>query len=261
MIGCLRNMQRFFEPVSGRCVLLALDHGVGEGMMPNASPLPELLKLAQEKRIQGVLLNKGMARAYGERIGPGTGLVVQLSAGTRHGLPPYSKSVVCAVPEALRLGADAVSLHINIGNDLEDRMLADLGLAIDEAHQLGLPVLALIGARGGQIVNERDPSLIAHCIRLGAELGADIIGVPYSGQPDSFTAAVASSPSPVLVTGGPSADTASFLNTMRQALEAGASGVCIGRNITQSPRPAKALTELLALVHGEGRTESPAMKK
>jgi class I fructose-bisphosphate aldolase len=178
-------------------------------------------------------------------------LTLQLSAGTRHGLPSYNKSIVCSVAEALRLGADAVAVHVNIGNDLEDRMLADFGMVTDEAHGLGLPVMAVIYARGGQIVNELDPSLVAHCIRLGGELGADLVCTPYSAEPQSFSQAVASCPAPVLAAGGPGMDDyEGFLAMAREALELGVAGICAGRNVFQQPDPVQALARLVDVVHG-----------
>jgi class I fructose-bisphosphate aldolase len=144
-------------------------------------------------------------------------------------------------------------MHLNIGNDLEDRMLADLGALTDEAHLLGLPVMAVLYAVGGQIVQELDPSLVAHCIRLGGELGVDLIGVPYSGDAESFGAAAAASPAPVVIVGGQSRpDFDSFLGMAAEALDAGAAGVAVGRNIFQNPDPLARLDQLAALVHSAG---------
>lgn len=250
MNGVQRRAKRFFDSKSGRAVLLTLDQGVSDGMIQGMPKVPDVLELAGEKGVQGVVLNKGMARAYGWRLAPSALLGVQLSGGTRHGLPPYAKTLVCSVPEALRLGADAVCLQVNIGNDLEDRMLADFGMAVEEAHQLGAPVIATIAARGGQIVNERDPSLIAHCIRLGGELGADILCVPFPGAAEGFAQAVAASPAPVLaLAGAGSGDFAGVLTMVRNALDAGAAGVSVGRAVLLQPKPAKALAELLSLTH------------
>jgi len=250
MIGCQRKMKRFFDTASGRSLILALDHGVSSGIIQGIEDIPGLLHDTANRRIQGVVLHKGVARAWGHHAPHDMNLVLQLSAGTRHGLPTYNKSIVCSVAEALRLGADAVSVHLNIGNDLEDRMLADFGMVTDEAHQAGVPVLAVIYARGGQIVNELDPSLIAHCIRLGGELGADLVSVQYSGDEDSFAKAVAACPAPVLVAGGPGQPTQeAFLNMIAKALDCGAMGVLAGRNVFQRPEPRQALEALAEVVH------------
>lgn len=253
MIGTLRKLQRLFHPKSQRALLLSLDHGGSDGMIPGIEKTPEILEYIKEKPVQGVVLNKGMARAFASFIEPETNLIMQLSGGTKHGLPTYNKSIVCSVTEALRLGADAVSVHINIGNDLEDRMLTDFGLMTDEAHQSGLPIIAVIYARGGQIVNEKDPTLIAHCIRLGGELGADLICVPYSGDVESFSGAIAACPMPVLVTGGPlQHDFDTFMQTAAEVLECGAAGLSLGRNVFQHPEPTMVIDEMIKLTHKNG---------
>ncbi|NLW80150.1 MAG: fructose-bisphosphate aldolase [Desulfovibrionales bacterium] len=251
MIGNLRKAARLFHPESKRTILLPLDHGLSEGTIPGLEDLGSLLRSLSRLPVQGVILHKGMVMAHAGEVRLDQALIVHLSAGTRHGLPFYNKALVCSVQEALRLGADMVSMHINIGNDLEDRMLSDLGACVEDAHQLGLPLLAMIYARGGQIVNENDPALVAHSIRIGAELGADVIKVPYCGSQQSFARAVAACPAPVVIGGGPrSGDFRSFLRMVREVLDAGAAGVCIGRNIFQQDNPAKALEEVCSLVHG-----------
>ncbi len=250
MIGTLRKLKRFFSTPNGKAAILTLDHGASDGMLPGITRLPDLLEHIAARPVQGVVLNKGFARAHALALPPETPLIIQLSAGTRHGLPAWNKALVCSIPEALRLGADAVAMQINIGNELEDRMLADFGAVTDEAHQHGLPVLAVIYARGDRIVRELDPSLIGHCIRLGGELGADMVSVPYSGDAASFARAVNACPAPVLVAGGPGpANFDGVLRVTHEAMDCGASGVCIGRNIFQQDQPEAALDALLELVH------------
>lgn len=252
MIGYLRKAARLFHPGSKRTIILPLDHGLSEGNIPGLEDLGNFLRSVNHLPTQGVILHKGMVMAHAGEVRLNQSLIVHLSAGTRHGLPSYNKALVCSVQEALRLGADMVSMHINIGNDLEDRMLSDLGACVEEAHQLGLPLLAMIYARGGQIVNENDPSLVAHSIRIGAELGADVIKVPYCGNHQSFARAIGACPVPVVIGGGPrNVEFRTFLRTVRETLDAGVAGMCIGRNIFQQENPAKALEEVCALVHGK----------
>ncbi len=230
-------------------MLLPLDHGVSEGLLQGLQDMPSLLEGLDPALVQGVILHKGMAAALAQHIDPRINLIVHLSAGTRHSIPPYTKVLVCSVQEAVRLGADAVSIHVNLGNDCEDRMLVDLGMVTDEAHLLGIPVLAMIYARGGQIVNELDPTLVAHSIRLGGEIGADLVKVPYSGDPETFAKAVKACPVPVLVAGGPRKDNfEDFMNMVEEAMNCGAQGVSIGRNIFQHNDPATALKKLAAVV-------------
>lgn len=257
MHGSDRKLARLFHPRTGRTVIAPLDHGVMEGMVNGLEELSRLIEMVGEFPIQGVVLNKGAMRAYLGEVPLFATAVTQLSGGTRHCQPPYARSLMCGAAEALRLGADMVAVMVNIANELEDRMLADMGAIVDEAHGLGVPVLALIAPKGDRVVNENDPSLINHCIRLGAELGADVTGVPYSGDARSFSRAVGASSSPVVVTGGPSrADFKSFAAMVADALAAGAAGTCIGRNVLQHPNPREAMRRIVELVHGREELEA-----
>ncbi len=250
MNGTNRRMKRLFDKESENALILALDHGANEGMIDGLGAIPSILEALPASGVQGVILNKGLAKHYGSLVPTNVNLIVQLNAGTKHGSPNYNKNIVCSIQEALRLGADAVSMHINIGNELEDRMLVDLGEITDEAHQFGIPVLATVFARGSQIVNEHDPALVAHCIRIGAELGPDIVAVPYPSNGSSFQEAVAASPIPVLVTGGPlgqSVDGA--LSTSLEGLKAGGRGFCIGRNIFQNENPIESMARFAEIAH------------
>lgn len=257
MHGSDRKLARLFHPRTGRTVIAPLDHGVMEGMLSGLEELPQLLEMVASFPIQGVVLNKGALRAHLAEVPLFASAVAQLSGGTRHCLPPYARSLMCGAAEALRLGADVVAVMVNIANELEDRMLADLGAIVDEAHGLGVPVLAIIAPKGERVVNENDPTLINHCIRLGAELGADVTGVPYSGDARSFSRAVAGSSVPVVVTGGPSRpDFRSFAGMVADALAAGAAGTCIGRNVLQHPNPREAMRRVIELVHGREELEA-----
>ncbi|WP_428562519.1 MAG: class I fructose-bisphosphate aldolase [Solidesulfovibrio sp. DCME] len=257
MHGSDRKLARLFHPRTGRTVIAPLDHGVMEGMLSGLEELPRLLEMVASFPIQGVVLNKGALRVHLAEVPLYAAAVAQLSGGTRHCLPPYAKSLMCGAAEALRLGADMVAVMVNIANELEDRMLADLGAIVDEAHGLGVPVLAIIAPKGERVVNENDPTLINHCIRLGAELGADMTGVPYSGDARSFSRAVAASTAPVVVTGGPSrADFRSFAGMVADALAAGAAGTCIGRNVLAHPNPREAMRRIVEMVHGREELEA-----
>lgn len=251
MTGVKRRLARFFDPESGKTLILPMDHGVSQGLVQGLDDMGKIIAGLAGTSVRGVVLHKGMARELGGQLSLDQNLVIHLSAGTKHGLPSYGKTLVCTVQEALRLGADAVSVHVNIGNDLEDRMLSDLGMVVDEAHLSGLPVMAMVYARGGQIINELDPHLLAHCARLGAELGADLIKVPFGDEKKIFTKAVASCPVPVVIAGGPRQDRFQDLVLMvRKAMDCGVRGVSIGRNIFQHPEPMEALEQLWEVVSG-----------
>ena len=253
MSGVKRRLGRFFDSDIGRTMILPMDHGVSQGLVSGLGDMGSLIAGLSGTRVRGVVLHKGMAREYADKLSLDKNLVIHLSAGTKHGIPSYGRTLVCSVQEALHLGADAVSVHVNIGNDMEDRMLSDLAMVVDEAHQSGLPVMAMIYARGGQIINELDPHLVAHCIRLGAELGADLIKVPFSNEQKIFSMAVASCPVPVIIAGGPKQDRfEDLIQMVGKAVDCGARGVSIGRNVFQHPRPAKALEQLWDVLTKQG---------
>lgn len=250
MTGTKRRLRRLFDKKSGNSLILALDHGANEGMIEGMGAIPSILEKLSTSGAQGVILNKGLARHFSPLIPEDVNLIIQVNAGTRHGSPAYNKNIVCSIQEALRIGADAVSIHVNIGNELEDRMLMDMGEVTDEAHQLGLPVLATVLAKGNQIVNEHDSSLVAHCIRIGAELGPDIVAVAYPDNGDAFRKAVEASPIPVLVTGGPLGQTEEgSLNITMRGLQSGCRGCCIGRNIFQTEDPFESMEKYSKITH------------
>jgi DhnA family fructose-bisphosphate aldolase class Ia len=103
-----------------------------------------------------------------------------------------------------------------------------------------MPVLAMVYARGPKIGNEYDPGVVAHCARVGEELGADVVKVVYTGDPDSFSTVVDGCCIPVVIAGGPKMDTdRALVKMVYDSLEAGGAGLSIGRNIFQHRQPGR----------------------
>ena len=107
-----------------------------------------------------------------------------------------------SVERALKMGADGVSVHINIGAEDEAAMLSDLGHVSQLCMEWGMPLLAMMYARGSKIKDETDVDAVKLAARVGAELGADIIKTSYTGDPESFKEVVAGCPAPVVIAGG-----------------------------------------------------------
>ena len=142
-------------------------------------------------------------------------------------------------------------MHVNLGDKTERHMLEDFGRISSSAAEWGMPLLAMVYARGPKVKNEYDPEVIKHCARVGVELGADVVKVPYTGDIESFARVVEACCIPVVIAGGPK------LNNVRDLLEmvfdstqAGGAGLSIGRNIFQHPKPALILQALHGIVHG-----------
>ncbi len=150
----------------------------------------------------------------------------------------------------MRLGADGVSVHVNLGDTNEREMLADLGRVARSADEWGMPLLAMVYARGPRVDNEFDPAVVAHCARVGVELGADVVKVPYTGDMESFSDVVSACCIPVVIAGGPRTEsTRQFLEMVDNSLKAGGSGLSVGRNVFQHPRRTRLVQALRGLVH------------
>jgi predicted phospho-2-dehydro-3-deoxyheptonate aldolase len=196
------------------------------------------MKATIDKVSQGgataVVMHKGVV-PYGHRsFGRDIGLIVHMSASTSLSPDPNSKVVVTTVQEALKMGADAVSMHINIGASTEPYMLRDFGEIARECNEWGMPLMVMIYPRGKDIKNGYDVDLIKQCARVGMELGADIVKTSYTGDIDSFKEVVKGAIIPVVIAGGPKMDSdRDLLQMVADSVEAGGMGVSIGRNIFQ----------------------------
>ena len=122
-----------------------------------------------------------------------------------------------------------------------------------------MPLLAMMYPRGKKIGDEYSPEAVAHAARVGAELGADIVKTNYTGDHDSFCLVVESCPVPVVIAGGPRVESEmDLLSMVEGAINAGARGVAMGRNIFQSEDPTLITRRICAVVHG-GMTAKEAL--
>jgi len=175
-----------------------------------------------------------------------------LSGITIHCPDPNNKVQICSVDNAVRLGADAVSVHINVGAKQEAQMLSTLGKVACECDDYGMPLLAMMYPRGPNIKDSHAVDVVAHAARLGAELGADIIKTNYTGDVESFKDVVSSCPVPVIIAGGPKMETSrDVLQMVKDSITAGGAGFSIGRNVFQHEDPTKIVKALSAIVHKE----------
>jgi fructose-bisphosphate aldolase/2-amino-3,7-dideoxy-D-threo-hept-6-ulosonate synthase len=162
------------------------------------------------------------------------------------------KVLVTEVEEAIGLGADAISVHVNLGGEDDDRMIADLGATATGCSRFGMPLLAMMYPRGSNVKNPYDVDVVKHVARAGAELGADVVKTVYTGSTDTFREVVRGCPVPVLVAGGPKLDSErAALGMVEGAIAAGAVGVSFGRNVFQSKDPA-GITRAIARILFDG---------
>ena len=239
----------------GKTVIVPMDHGVTNGPIKGLVDMRAIVNKLLEGGADAMIIHKGIANAVDTGK---AGLIVHLSGSNQYSPDPNRKVRVCSVKEALRIGADAVSVHINVGANNESEMLQKLGAVADECDGFGMPLLAMMYPRGDKISSEHDPEAVALAARLGAELGADIIKTNYTGDIESFRRVTAGCPVPVIIAGGPKAKTdADVLKMVRDAMDAGGVGVSIGRNVFQNDNPTAMTRALSAIVHrGAGPDEA-----
>jgi len=244
MDGKTIRMNRILE--SGRAVIVPMDHGVSEGPIEGLTDMGRMVSLVEKGGASAVLLHKGVIKSL--RSPPKCGLIMHLSAGTKMGEDKNRKVLVSSVEQAIRLGADAISVHVNIGGcDTEPDMLSDLGEIADECDSLGMPLLAMTYARGKNA--KGTPDEIAHVARVGGELGADIVKCPYTGDIKSMRLVTEACPVPVVIAGGPKCENDyEVLKMVEDAMAAGAIGISLGRNIFQHARPDLMTAALRAVI-------------
>lgn len=231
----------------GKMLCVPMDHGISNGPLEGIKDINNFIYQNEDSGLTCILVNKGIIKVLPTPIQ--IGIIAHMSASTSLGPDPNNKVLMGSVKEAIKLGADAVSLHINIGSKEEPNMLYKLGLVADECNDWSIPLIAMMYPRGENIKNPMDPIVIAHAARIGAEAGADIIKTVYSGEIESFKQVIKSCPVPIVIAGGPkSTKDSEIVKMCSECMEAGAIGVTFGRNIFQHPRPKeiiKALHEII----------------
>nr|WP_042178292.1 2-amino-3,7-dideoxy-D-threo-hept-6-ulosonate synthase [Kibdelosporangium sp. MJ126-NF4]CEL13095.1 2-amino-3,7-dideoxy-D-threo-hept-6-ulosonate synthase [Kibdelosporangium sp. MJ126-NF4]CTQ98782.1 2-amino-3,7-dideoxy-D-threo-hept-6-ulosonate synthase (EC 2.5.1.-) [Kibdelosporangium sp. MJ126-NF4] len=243
------RLRRLFRHGDGRLLVVPLDHSVTDGPLGRGD-LNALVGELTGIGVDAVVLHKGSLRHVDHDRFADMSLIVHLSASTRHAPDPSAKYLVAGVAEAVRLGADAVSVHVNLGSDQEVRQVTDLAAVSDDCDRWNVPLLAMVYARGPKIADSQAPDLVAHAASLAADLGADIVKTDYAGTPAQMAEVVHACPIPIIVAGGPRlAEPGAVLAHVAGALRGGAAGVAVGRNVFQTDQPGRMAAAIARLVH------------
>ncbi|MDD3792699.1 MAG: 2-amino-3,7-dideoxy-D-threo-hept-6-ulosonate synthase [Candidatus Bathyarchaeota archaeon] len=251
-VGKTRRLKRIMQK-DHRTVIVPMDHGVTIGPIHGITNMQIITNQLTAGNVDAILVHKGIAKTIDvDRAG----LIVMLSGMSNLSPNVDEKVQVCSVQEAVRIGADAVSVHVNVGAQYEDKMLKHLGRVSEECDIFGIPLLAMMYPRGPKIQSEHDATVVAHAARIGAELGADIIKTNYTGDIDTFKGVIESCPVPIVIAGGPKCKSPQeVLQTTSDALVAGAAGLSIGRNVFQFENPTRITKALSAIVHENASVE------
>ncbi len=249
MSGKKIRIERILNRNSGKTVIIPMDHGVTVGPVAGLIHMQETIRSVAEGGANAIVMHKGLVEMAVKNRGA-MGLIVHLSASTQTGIEPNSKTLVCSVEEAIKLGADAVSIHVNLGTEEEKSMLRDLGMVSRVATEWGMPLLAMMYSKGRKGEDKKDVKIVKHSARLGAELGADVVKVPYTGSPESFREVVEGCFVPVVIAGGGKVKTdRDVLEMVKGAMIAGGAGVSIGRNVFQHKASSKIVRAISGIVH------------
>ncbi|OIN97693.1 fructose-bisphosphate aldolase [Candidatus Desantisbacteria bacterium CG02_land_8_20_14_3_00_49_13] len=256
MIGKEIRIERILNRNTGKTVIIPMDHGVTVGPIRGLENMKETVDNIVNGGANAIVLHKGLVRGGHRGSGKDIGLIIHLSGSTSLAPDPNFKVLVCTVEEAVRLGADAVSIHVNLGAEDESEMLRDFGVISKKSTEWGIPLLAMMYTRGQKIKNQFDAAVVKHAARVGAELGADIVKVNYTGSAESFREVTGGCPVPVVIAGGEKMETdKEILEMVEGAMKGGAAGVSIGRNAFQHKDPIGIVKAIASVVHKSTKVE------
>lgn len=252
IIGKRIRTERIINRNTGKTVIVPMDHGISVGPIAGIIDMKKTIQMISEGGANAIVEHKGLVEEGHRKGGSDIGLIIHLSASTSLSMYPNAKTLVCSVEEAIKLGADAVSIHVNLGNGQEKEMLHDFGKVVYEARTWGMPLLAMMYPRGEKIKDEYDVKVVKHAARVGNEMGADIVKVSYTGSVESFREVTEGCAVPVVIAGGPKMDSdREILEMVRGAMDAGGAGASIGRNIFQHRDPKAMVEAISSIVHDD----------
>lgn len=241
--GLKNRLSRIISPTTGHTVMLAVDHGYFLG---------PISKLEQPRKtiepllpyVDAIMLTRGILRSSVDAT-INTPIVLRVSGGVSILRKLSDEGIITSVKEALRLNAAAVALSIFVGTEHERQTLLGLSKLVDECGDYGIPVLAVTAV--GKELKKRTARFLSLCCRIAAELGANFVKTYYC---EGFDKVVEGCPVPLVIAGGPKMETE--LDAMQMtydAIQNGAAGVDMGRNIWQSDHPVAMVRAIRSIVH------------
>lgn len=245
--GMKNRFAKIVKSEDGRAVMLAVDHGyfLGPtgGLEEPRKTIEPLLPYADS-----VMLTRGVLRTS---VDPNSSVpvVLRVSGGTSILQELSNEDITVSIEDVLRLNVSAMALSIFVGSEHERETLVSLAKLVDEGERYGIPVLA-VTAVGKDMA--RDARYLSLACRIAAELGAHIVKTYYC---EEFGKVVESCPVPVIVAGGKKIPELDALRLAANAVQGGAVGVDMGRNIFQSDSPVGMIRAVRAIVHEKASVE------
>jgi class I fructose-bisphosphate aldolase/fructose-bisphosphate aldolase/2-amino-3,7-dideoxy-D-threo-hept-6-ulosonate synthase len=237
------RMQHIFHP-DGRAVVIALDFGMGGSGIPElGTKIPQIVAGGADS----VLLTYGLALNYGHLL-KGCGMLLSMT--------DERDDTEESVLQALRLGADGIKVMAFTHRPEQTANVNRLVRLSVACHAWGMPLLAEMIPVSFEAKEAHTPEKIAQTAQHGIESGAHCLKIHYTGNPETFRPIAQACPVPIIVLGGPRTnDDRAFLANIKSAIDAGAAGVAIGRNVWGHPHPERMTAALAAIVHGNATVD------
>ena len=242
--GLKNRMSRMVKPATGHTVMLACDHGYFQGPTTRLeNPRRAFEPLVDYADVLAV--TRGVLRSS---VDPSwdVPILLRVSGGTSVLQEDLSnEGLTTSMKEALRLNVSAVAMSVFVGSPHEKESLLNLGKLVDEGEDHGMPVVAITAV--GKELEKREARYLALACRISGEIGAHIVKTYYC---EGFSKVVEGCPVPLVVAGGPKMNTElDVFNTVHGAMQAGAIGVDMGRNIWQNDNPVAMIKAIRSIVH------------
>ncbi len=242
--GMSNRLSRMIKPSDGRSVMLACDHGYFMGPTHNLEnprkTIEPIIPYADTLSVTRGVLRSSIDPKWE------TPILLRVSGGASViGEDLSNEEITTSVKDAVRLNVAAVAISIFVGSKYEKQSLVNLSKLVDDGEEYGMPVMAITAV--GKELEKRDAKYLALATRLGAEIGAKVVKTYYC---ENFSKVADGCPVPVVVAGGPKLNTeADIFNLVYNAMDQGAIGVDMGRNIWQNENPVAVIKAIRSIVH------------
>lgn len=258
-VGKQIRIDRIINSETKKTVIVPIDDSLIFGPFDGLQDIKEKTKQIALGKPDAVIAFSGTVKNSFSYL-KGIATIINLTASTVRSCHTR-KIIINSVEQAVSLGADAVAVHINISSSFESEMLQNFSVIYRQCELLGIPIVAIMYPRkeiGGQDYNYEDiksnpqqyAKLVAHTVRVGVDLGADIIKTQFTGDTESFYSVIkASEPIPIVIAGGALLETNKALKMAYDAIVAGAAGVSFGRNVFNRLNSSYYIQALKEIVH------------
>jgi 3-hydroxy-5-phosphonooxypentane-2,4-dione thiolase len=246
--GMKNRLARIFRPDTGRTVMLAIDHGYFQGPTSGLERV-DLTIVPISRHADALMLTRGMLRSTIPPTHRG-GIVMRASGGPSILKELSDERTAVDIEDAVRMNVHALAVQVFIGGEHETQSVANMTSLVDAGFRQGIPVLG-VTAVGKEMT--RDARYLGMATRICAELGAQFVKTYYCAE--GFERVTAGCPVPIVMAGGKKLPEPDALDMAYRAVQEGAAGVDMGRNIFQSHAPAAMLQAVASVVHDGTRPE------